>query len=219
MSIQFNSISYLLAGILLFAGLIFVFYQYIYKPSNKATFTAIDGIYPLDQNFEATIPFGKFASDRDNIVMPGYGHGLTFSWGMYLEQVGPDRMWSSSYAKDKPILRIGNSPHIYYNPKYNILKVQVSYKETPFFAHYPIIELRDIPLQRWNKFVVVIQENKVKIYFNGKLVVNKKLANEPLLESTDIILGEKYNNIIGKIQDFKVYFRPYDNRDIKALGS
>ncbi len=217
MATQFNKITYLLAGILLLAGFIFVFYEYLYKKGGSDSYTLINGLYTIDQNYESTVPFSKFAGTRNNIIIPGYGHGLTFAWTMYLEQVGPDRIWASSYAKDKPIFRIGTSPHIYYNPKYNILKVMVSYKETPFYAHYPVIELKDIQLQRWNKFIVVIQDNRVKIYVNGKLVIDKHLANEPVIESSDIIIGEKFNNIIGKIRDATIYFRPYDNRDVKRI--
>ena len=213
MESQYNNIVYLLAGILLIGGLIFVFYEYLYKAASYDNYTLIENVY----EYESTIPLGKLAPNRSSLILPGYGHGLTFTWAMNLDQVGPERIWATSYSRDKPIIRIGNSPQIYYNPKYNILKVIVSYRETPFFAHYPIIELRDIPLQSWNKYAVVIESNRVKIYFNGQLVVNKELSNIPIIDSTDIIVGEKNNNIIGKVQDLKVYFRPYDNRAIKKI--
>ena len=57
--------------------------------------------------------------------------------------------------------------------------VIVKYKESPFYAHYPIIELKNIPLQRWNNYAVVIHNNYVKIYLNKQLVINKKLPNIP----------------------------------------
>ena len=217
MGSQYNTIVYLLAGILLLGGLIFVFYEYLYKPASFDNYKLIDGVYEFDQQFESTVPLGKLAPNRSSLIMSGYGHGLTFTWAMNLDQVGPERIWATSYSRDKPIVRVGNSPQIYYNPKYNVLKVIVAYKETPFFSHYPVIELRDLPLQAWNKYAVVIEANRVKIYFNGQLVVNKVLANIPVIESTDIIVGERNNNIIGKIQDLKVYYRPYDNRAIKNI--
>lgn len=213
----FDKFYYLLGGILLFGGLILIFYNNLYVPGKKKSYVLLPGTQSPSQDFETVIPYSLLAPDRKSIMLPDYGYGLTFTWSMYLDQVGPERIWSTSYAKDKPILRIGNSPHILYNPKYNILRVIVNYKETPFYVNYPVIELRDLPLQKWNNYAVVIDGNSVKIYFNGNLVVNKLLANAPVIDSTDIIIGEKYNNFIGKIKDLTVYFRPYNNREIKSI--
>lgn len=217
----FNKFFFLLGGILLFGGLIFIFYDNLYVPSNKKSYTLLSGTHSLTQDFESTIPYSLLAPNRESLMFSDGadvgGYGLSFTWSMYLVQVGPERIWSTSYAKDKPILRIGDSPHIVYNPKYNILKVIVNYKESPFYAHYPVIELRDLPLQTWNRYGVVIDNNKVKIYFNGNLVVNKILASVPVIESTDITVGEKANNFVGRIKDLTVYFQPYDNREIKKL--
>lgn len=217
----FNKFYFLLGGILLFGGLIFVFYNNLYVPGNKKSYTLLSGTQSLTQDFETTVPYSLLAPNRDSLMYSENpdegGYGISFTWSMYLDQVGPERIWSTSYAKDKPILRIGDSPHIVYNPKYNILKVIVNYKESPFYAHYPVIELRDLPLQTWNQYGVVIDNNKVKIYFNGKLVVNKILSSVPVIESTDITVGEKSNNLVGRIKDLTVYFRPYDNREIKKI--
>lgn len=221
----FDKFYYLLGAILLFGGIIFIFYNNLYVPGNKKSYVLLPGTQTISQDFESTVPYSLLAPNRDSLQLSiddnqyptGAGYGLSFTWSMYLEQVGPERIWSTSYAKDKPILRIGNSPHIVYNPKYNILKVIVNYKESPFYAHYPVIELRDLPLQTWTRYGVVIDNNKVKIYFNGKLVVNKVLATVPVIDSTDIIIGEKFNNLVGKIKDLTVYFRPYDNREINKI--
>jgi hypothetical protein len=221
----FDKFYFLLGGLLLVGGLIFIFYNNLYVPGSKKSYTLLSGTQTISQDFESTVPYSLLAPNRDSLMVEdsnetsgtGSGYGLSFTWSMYLEQVGPERIWSTSYAKDKPILRIGDSPHIVYNPKYNILKVIVNYKESPFYAHYPVIELRDLPLQTWNQYGVVIDNNKVKIYFNGKLVVNKVLATVPVIEATDITIGEKFNNLVGKIKDLTVYFRPYDNREISKI--
>ena len=215
----FDKFYFLLGGILLLGGLIFIFYNDLYVPGSKKSYSLLKGTQTISQDFESTVPYSLLAPNRDSLMVEDSetGYGLSFTWSMYLEQVGPERIWSTSYAKDKPILRIGDSPHIVYNPKYNILKVIVNYKESPFYAHYPVIELRDLPLQTWNQYGVVIDNNKVKIYFNGKLVVNKVLATVPVIDSTDIVIGEKFNNLVGKIKDLTVYFRPYDNREISKI--
>ena len=52
MASQYNNIVYLLAGILLLGGLIFVFYEYLYKPASFDNYKLIDGVYEFDQQFE-----------------------------------------------------------------------------------------------------------------------------------------------------------------------
>jgi hypothetical protein len=208
MDSQFRTISILLAVILLLGGLIFIFYDKLlglWTATNKDYAILIGEDTAIHQDFQQTITLG-----RPELITPEAGYGLTFTWSMFIESVGPDRIWHTSYAQDKPIVRLGNSPQILYNPKYNVLKVQVVYKESPFYAHYPVIELRDLPLDTWSTYAVVIENNRVKIYFNGTQVVNRLLAAIPLIEeNTDIILGEEHNNMVGRIKNMRLYFRPY----------
>ena len=211
-----NSIVILLSGILLVGILFVVFYEYLYKGRTVESTTLISGNLAIDENFQRTINLAKLIGEaRQSIVIPGYGNGLTFKWSMYLEDPVGERFWHSSYSKDKPIITIGDSPHIYYNPKYNVLKITVKYNETPFYAHYPIIELKDIPLRRWNDFVVCIDGAHVKIWINGEYRISKQLANEPVISTADIEMGQVGNNINGQIRDFELYFRPFSTAEIK----
>ena len=211
----------LLAFILLIGGLIYLFYDDLAKLWTKTfsmdSYELVKDVMTIQQDHQQTFGLGLLTAGRDSLLIPGAGYGITLTWNMYIDSVGPDRIWSTNYARDKPIFRLGNSPQILYNPKYNVLKVLVAYKESPFFSHYPVIELRNVQLDRWNSYAVVIDNNNVKIYFNGKQVVNKKLASVPLIEEADVVLGEKSNNIIGKIQGMRLYFRPYNNAEIKKI--
>ena len=174
----------------------------------------ISGQISLDEN---TVFITNIVKNRKSLVAPGHGHGLSITWNMKIPNTAGEKLWHSIFSKDKPIIRIGDSPQIYYNPKYNVLRVIVKYKESPFYAHYPIIELKNIPLQRWNNYAVVIHNNYVKIYLNKQLVINKKLPNIPEISNSDIIVGEQNNNIIGTISNLRLYFRPYDNNNIKKI--
>lgn len=211
------NLAYLTSGILLLGVIILVFYNYFYKPGRRDRELLLQGVHEMHDNFEQTTQISTIIKDRSEIILPGHGNGLTFNWQMYLEDPQSDRIWSTSYAKDKSILRIGDSPQITYNPKYNILKLTLKYRETPFYAHYPIIELKNIPLRRWNSYIVVINGTQIHIYLNGKLVISKILPSDPIIASDDIILGHKNNNIQGKLSEFTVFFRPYNTQDIKLI--
>jgi hypothetical protein len=212
-----NNLIYLLAGILLIALLLMVFYNDLFKSGEVIKYDLISDTKHIDQDFEKRYVLSEIIPNRDTIIIPGYGEGLTFAWKMFIPNTMGERGWLSNFNKDKPLIRIGDSPHIYYNPKNNVLKVVLKYKETPFYAHYPVIELKDIPLQTWNHYTVVINGNTVIIYFNGKQVKNHKLNNIPIISNNDIILGEMDNNIIGSIKDFSIHFRPYDTYEIRKI--
>ena len=212
-----NNLVYLLAGILLIALLIFIFYDDLFKGGKTIKYDLITDGKTIDQDFEKRFILSEIIPDRENMIIPGYGEGLTFTWKMFIPNTMGERGWLTNFGKDKPIIRIGDSPHIYYNPKNNVLKVVLKYKETPFYAHYPVIELKDIPLQTWNHYAVVINGNNVVIFFNGKQVKNHKLNNIPIISNNDIILGELDNNIIGSIKDFTIHFRPYNTYEIRNI--
>lgn len=212
-----NNLVYLLSGVLLIGLLIFVFYDSLFKGGKTIKYDLITDSKTLTQDFEKRYVISEMIKDRDTLILPGYGQGLTFTWKMFIPNTMGERGWLSNFGKDKPLIRIGDSPHIYYNPKHNILKVVLKYKETPFYSHYPVIELKDIPLQSWNHYSVVINGNIVIIYFNGKQVKNQKLNNLPIISNNDIILGEMDNNIIGNIKDLTIHFRPYNTYEIRKI--
>lgn len=212
-----NNIVYLLSGILLIGLLILVFYNHLYKAGKVVKYDLITNENNIAQDYEQLFILSNIIPDRATLVLPGYGDGLLFTWQMFIPNTMGERGWSTNFSKDKPLIRIGDSPQIYYNPKNNILKIVLKYKETPFYAHYPVIELKDIPLQKWNHYAVSINGNSVVIFFNGIQVKNQKLNTIPIISNNDIILGEQGNNIIGKIKNLTIHFRPYNTYEIKKL--
>lgn len=205
-------------SIILFIGLIFLlYYNYFYKPGKSLQTMLVPGELAISDDFEQTVMKPAFMPDRTEIVLPGYGNGLTFKWHMYIEEPQAEKSWATNYSRDKPLIRIGESPQILYNPKYNILKLQLKYRESPFYAHYPIIEVRDLPLRRWNYMIITIDGPHIRVYINGKLVLNKILPNEPVITTDNITVGEQGNNFLGRIRDMQIYFRPYNTQEIRKI--
>jgi hypothetical protein len=209
----------LILFVFLFVGIcVLVFYNYFYVGAFKDRIFLIKNTKEITQTYQETIPINKLFDiySRKNITIAGNpnGEGLTFIWNMYLPNYIPERIWFTSYSKDKPILRIGDSPQILFNPKMQSLKILVKFKFTQFNNHYPIIELKDIPLQKWNKYIVIIKTNDIQIYINGEIKVHKKIPNPIIINNQDIELGEVNNNIIGSISDFEIIFRPLNNIEV-----
>jgi hypothetical protein len=214
-----NNLQLLLGFILAIGILVLVFYNYLYVGRVKEREYLIRDTLDISQTYQQTIQLNELfdITSRDAITLSGTpeGEGLTFIWNMYIPYYTPERIWFTSYNKDKPILRIGDSPQIVFNPKDASLKVQVKYKSTQFTSHFPVIELKDIPMQKWNRFIVIIKSNEVKVYLNGDTKIHKKLANPIIINNQDIEIGEINNNMIGQIRDFELVFRPLDIYEVR----
>lgn len=214
-----NNLQLILITFFFLGLLVLVFYNYLYVGRVKERMVLIEDTKEITQIYQETIPLNKLydIDTRKNITIPGNpnGEGLTFIWNMYMPNFIPERIWFTSYSKDKPLIRIGDSPQIVYNPKNNSLKVMVKFNYTQFNNHYPIIELKDIPLQRWNKFIIVIKTNEVKIFLNGKIKIHKILPNPIIINNQDLEIGEVNNNIIGNISNMEIVYRPLDNFEVR----
>lgn len=213
-----NNILALLAAILLFGGILLIFYPQLRKKASS--FTSSDNtvllseVTEMEPEIERRIPLSKLipegigadCNDPNAIGNKLANPGLTLTWRMFLNTPGGDRHWTTSYARDKPIIRIGKSPWITYNHKYNQLSVQLDYGQaSPFYSHRPSIVAPHVPLQAWNTWGVVINGTEVKVYLNGIQIVNKSLPLPPHLDSADIIIGEVNNNINGRLSNVKLY--------------
>lgn len=158
---------------------------------------------------------------RNKLTLPDQENTIIITWQMNIPNIGGEFYWTSNYTKDKPIIRIGESPHIYYNAKQNKLKIIAKYQYSPFANHYPLIELDEVNLQGWNTYTVVIQNYKVRIYVNGELKVSQILDNGIVIDdykTKNIMLGEVNNNLFGKIRNFSLYFKNLSNEAISNLN-
>lgn len=215
-----NVIIFLFIALFIFLGVYFYLTITAKKSNMNDILHLIKDEITLNENFnyEKTI---LELMKRENLLLPNNANTLIITWQMFLVNSGGEFYWNTNYNKDKPIIRIGNTPHIYYNPRNNKLKVVVAYQYSPFANQYPIIELENIELQRWNTFTVVFSEGfKVLIYLNGELVLSRHLDNGVKLNTikTDIRIGELNNNIFGKLRDMTIYLNPMTHSQLKKIN-
>ena len=138
-----------------------------------------------------------------------YLQEVSISMDIKFPYVLPNSNWKSSYKIMKPIVSFGSSPSVSYNPFYDYLDFNFLIKyasKTPVNKH---IILDNIPTSTWINLILVIDNRKIKIYLNKKLVKYVILENIPILEFTSnspIKFGEynnNFNNLINKIIFYK----------------
>ena len=203
--------------ILLFLGIIlFLYYDDLKKVNTTGEYLIIGRREKIDNNFEKQMSIASLLGTREALFVKGESYGISFSWDMYIPNTTSSKGWNSNYNNLRPIIRWGESPHIYYNHRKNYLSVMIKFKDNPYYSKFPQINV-EVPLQRWNSFIVVINNRNINIFMNGDIVKNYTLNNVPIITQDyikKVILGEPNNNIIGKLRNFKVYFKPLKTNEI-----
>ena len=136
---------------------------------------------------------------------------------MNIPNTDGSRHYKSSFNKLKNIITIGESPQIYYHPKKGFISFIFKYLDNPFYSHYPEIKLENIPLQKWNKYILIIQNRHIRIYMNGKLVKSTSLPNLVMLNFDSIRVGKINNNFLGVVKNMEIYPYPLTNQELLTL--
>lgn len=80
------------------------------------------------------------------------------------------------------------------------------------------IILRDIPLQKWNFVVIILEDQTIDIYFNGKLAKSLKLPSPVITggSEADLIIGDN-GGFGGSITTLTIYERALTPEEVQAL--
>ena len=172
----------------------------------------------LNEDYLNTIKTSTLITDRDTLMIPNLGYGLSFAWDMYIPSQNGNDKWQSSFNHLKPIISMNDSPVISYHPKKNYLSVIVKYRNNPFYVQFAEIKFTEIKLQKWCHYIVVIDNRNIKLYINGSLISIKILPSIPVVYdlNSEIVLGEKNNNFLGKINNLMLYPYPLSYSEISS---
>jgi len=215
-----NIIVFIVFIIIVLCGLYYIQHLNSNNRLNKSDLELINDEVLLNNKFYLSNTIYKL-SKRDRLTVPNERNTIIISWHMHLPNIGGEFYWSSNYTKDKPIIRIGRSPHVYFNVKENKLKIICNYQYSPFANQYPIIEVPDINLQKWSVYTIFIQNTKVKVYIDGVLVLSRKLDKAIEIDdykSSEIQIGEVNNNILGKIKNMKLHFTELSHDELSKFN-
>ena len=206
--------------VFLFLFTAYYFYYWIPRQSNVNTYKIplITDETIFSEDYNAVITTSTLI-DRETLYVPKLGYGLSFSWEMYIPSQGGNDKWQTNFNHLKPIIKMDDSPIISYHPKKNYLSITVKYRNNPFYAQFAEVKFKDIKLQAWSKYVVVIENRNIKLYINGILVSTKMLPSVIAITSgkSDIHLGELNDNFLGKIKNLYLFPYPLSFDEIQSL--
>jgi hypothetical protein len=207
---------------IIFIFLCIIFYYFYLVPNksnaNKYKILLLENEQTFNEDYINTIILETLVT-RDTLYIPKLGYGLTFVWEMYIPSQGGNDKWQNSFNHLKPIITMGDSPIISYHPKKNYLSITVKYRNNPFYAQFAEIKFEDIKLQKWSKYILVIETRNIKLYVNGVLSSIKILPSVIAFSDikSEIILGQEQNNFLGKIKNLSLIPYPLSYDEINTI--
>lgn len=204
-------------------GLLGIYYFYYYLPSKSNTskyqISLLSTETVFDNNYEHSIQIANMVTNRSTLYIPKLGYGLTFAWEMYIPNLSGNDKWQNSFNILKPIIVMNDSPQISYHPKKNYLSIVMKYRDNPFYAQFAEIKFDKIKLQKWSKYILVINGRNIQLYIDGILVSAQYLPSLPVIYdiTSEIILGQVNNNFLGKIRNLNLYPYPLSFPEIPSI--
>ena len=200
---------------------ILVYYFYLYTTSNiqKYKIKLLADETTINNDYEEAFPIKTFITTRDTLYVPKLGYGLSFCWEMYIPNNNSNANWNHSYNNIKPIIYMDDSPQIGYHPKKNYLSIIIKYRNNPFYAQYNEIKITNIKQQKWSKYILIINGRTIQLYIDGKINTIQYLPSLPVIYDikSDITIGKKNNNFLGKIRNLILIPYPITASDIQEL--
>ena len=105
-------------------------------------------------------------------------------------------------------------PEILYRGSTNELKI-VMQKDVMNGKTSTIYKTKDLPLQKWNHFVINYDAGTLDVFINNKLVISQKNVS-PRIEYEDIEIGSE-NGVHGGICNVNYFDKVLSSRDISFL--
>ncbi len=192
------------------------FFLYLYSSQIIAWWKSTSGTvneYPiikgqqnLTQEFGERMTIGELLGGAQILNIPDKGRAITITLDLHMNNTVSNDGWVSSYLSLKPIIKVGESPALYYSPKNSKLILVVKYRDNPYYPHYQNIEV-DFPLQKWTSILINVDNRDVRFTMDGTLVKFVKLDNTAIVSNdySDIVsVGEVNNNIQGSIRGLSI---------------
>lgn len=165
--------------------------------------------------------YDKYISyPKDNKINNIEFNNITISIDIKLPYIYSNKEWNNTYQSYKPIIKFGSSPIISYNPYKHQLILSILYKDNPNTVKVKNIYINDIYIEKWMNIIFVIENRKIKIYSNKKLIKYDILDGVPILNLSDnyiIKMGQYKNNFNGLINNITLYLKTFSTKEIENL--
>ena len=162
-------------------------------------------------SYNDLVPQPKIDDDhKPHSKEPKFNYNYALSMWIYINPQPPST--SSAYTRFTQLFNFGNKPLISYNSMLNTFKITMQQGKE---KQEVIYESKDMPLQKWNNFVINYNGGTLDIFINGELVVSKP-GVVPYMRFDKLEVGE-LDGIHGGICNVKYYNDALSKGMIKSI--
>ena len=214
MAYSTNLIFYCIIFIILLAIGLYAYYKYDYANTNSDYIALINNPTQFKGDYETNINLAESITDRTTLLKDGTGYGITIMLDMYLSNNTGNMAWGSSFAQMKPIINLDDNLILSYNPSKGRLYIIVKFINALGEVVITEIDMGVVPMQKWSKHVVILNENKIIYVRDGILVYSKTINYVPIISGMNVTLGKRNNNFYGKIRSLTLVPRPLNINEV-----
>ena len=183
--------------------------------------TEIDGSVVFNKD-ELEVPHNdKYISyPKDDTTCSTQYNNISISMNIKLPYIYSNKGWNKTYKSYKPIIKFGTSPVISYNPYNHQIILSILYKDNPNVIKVKNVYINNIYIEKWMNIIFVIENRKIKIYSNKKLIKYDILDGVPMLHLSDnhiVKMGEYKNNFNDYLNNITLYMKALTTKDIEQL--
>jgi len=156
---------------------------------------------------------------RNNTIQTSLNSGeieFSYSFWINMDSVSGSENWHSNYYEDRIILKRGNTPVLYYNPESNTYKVGILTKIGEE-EHIDLFEIKDIKLQKWNHWVISLNNRNLDIFINGRLRHSFITKNVPLETDDSFVVGSMRTRANGRICNIRFFNKSISKKRVRKL--
>ena len=214
MAFSTNFIFYCIIIIILLAIGLYAYYKYNYISTNSDYIALINNPTQFKGDYETHINLTDIITDRNTLLKDGTGYGITIMLEMYLSNNAGNMGWGSSFSLMKPIINLDDNLILSYNPSKGRLYIIVKFINALGEVVITEIDLGVVPMQKWSKHAIILNENKIIYIRDGILVYSKTINYIPIISGMNVILGKRNNNFYGKIRSLTLVPRPLNINEV-----
>jgi hypothetical protein len=186
----------------------YIYYKYYYVSKSSDYITIIENPTQFKGDYESNINLNEIITDRTTLIKDGNGYGITILLDMYISNNSSNLNWGRSFSTMKPILNLNDNIMLMYHPSKGNLYLIIKFINALGEVIMTEINLGIVPLQKWSKHSIVINENRIMYVRDSKLIKSKTINYIPIIKGMNLKIGSKNNNFFGKVKSLQLVPRP-----------
>lgn len=141
---------------------------------------------------------------NENFKESLYGNKYSLSFWIKTNNIPRNASWDSTTESSKVIFFKDGSPNVYFEFP-NTIRIQLAYKDNEGGFDEYNFDFELYESQKWNNFILVVDNRNINVYKNKLLVMSKIIDNVPWISKKMMSIGKSKQNFFGYI-GFVDYF-------------